>query len=102
MKFDKLVRDNELQELRKNGIAFKAHIEKDDAKFWAYLKEKLFKDVNDFLASEDEIEVAEILDTVEAIMIFMGPDKARSVAKWRKKLAEEEGLFTKRLILDEA
>ena len=73
----------------------------DDAEYWTKLKEKLREEVDEFMEKPDILEVADILEVVEAICDYkkFGADDVQAA---KTKKAEERGRFGKRIILEES
>lgn len=95
----KLVRDNIPDIIASKGEHFTSHIA-DDAEYWQRLKEKLAEEVGEFQKDENEGELADILEVIDAIIAYKGFDQASIAALKAKKLAERGG-FAKRVVLDE-
>jgi predicted house-cleaning noncanonical NTP pyrophosphatase (MazG superfamily) len=100
MRYDKLVRDNIPDIIVRNGRTPITHVA-DDAEYWTKLKEKLREEVDEFMEKPDILEVADILEVVEAICDYkkFGADDVQAA---KTKKAEERGRFGKRIILEES
>ncbi len=100
MKYNKLVRDEIPEVIKKKGGTPVTHIA-DEAEYWAKLKEKLLEEMEEFSKDESAEEFADLLEVIAAIADYkeFDPDE---VAKIRAKKAEERGVFKKRIILDES
>jgi len=99
MNHKKLVRDkipSIIKEKRKLPIT---HIA-DDEEYWRKLKEKLKEEVDEFLNEENEEELADILEVIDAICKFKNIDKKKLEFLKEKKRGERGG-FENRIILDE-
>ena len=91
----KLVRDK-IQDLYPKNTY---HVASSDQEYWEKLKEKLREEVEEFLKDENEEELADVLEVVDAIMVYKGFSKEKVNATQQKK-ASERGRFEKRIILD--
>lgn len=99
MKNSKLVRDKIPEIIKQNGKVPVTHIAADE-EYWQKLKEKLSEEVNEFLESDKEEELADILEVINAICDHKGIDKEK-LELLRKKKTEERGAFKDKIILDE-
>ncbi len=99
-KYNKLVRDNIPEIIAAKGGAAKTHVA-EMVEFWAKLKEKLGEEVTEFLESESAEEIADILEVIDAILVYKGFDK-EEVKMVQQKKREERGAFQKRIILEES
>ena len=99
MKYDKLVRDNIPEIIKRDGKSAKVHIA-DDIEYDKRLKEKLLEEANEFAASGDPEELADVLEVVYAIAINKGIHKVQLESIVQKK-RNEKGSFEKRIVLDE-
>jgi len=99
MKYDKLVRDNIPNIIKKNGDEFKIHIA-DDKEYSEKLKEKLQEEVDEFIKEPNAEELADILEVVYALSESLKITKVE-LERIRKDKANENGPFKKRIILDE-
>lgn len=100
MKYNKLVRDNIPNIIRKKGGVPQTHIA-DSAEYWEKLKEKLSEEVAEFQKDENEEELADVLEVIDAIIAYKEFDIAH-IKEIQKVKAEEKGAFRERTILDEA
>ncbi len=100
MKYNKLVRDNIPEYIRKKGGIPVTHIA-DEKEYWQKLKEKLEEEVKEFNEAENIEELADILEVIEAIHDYKKFDSAE-ITKVKDKKARERGKFKKRIILDES
>lgn len=94
----KLVRDKIPEIIIKSQKIPVTHIASED-EYWAALKEKLNEEVLEFAASENEEEIADILEVLHAICDFKKFDKD-ALETARKKKAGERGSFKEKIILD--
>ena len=100
MKYNKLVRDRTPEMIKGDGGDPKFHIATDE-EYWVELKEKLLEEVGEFLRSENEKELADVVEVIEAIVKTGRVNEQKLVAEISKK-AKEKGRFEKRIILEEA
>lgn len=100
MKYDKLVRDKIPEVIIQNGGKPKTHIAEDDGEYWEKLKNKLLEEVEEFIESEEENEISDILEVLDAIYEFKKFDKNR-IEKNKKEKMKKKGSFSKRIILEE-
>lgn len=97
MIYYKLIRDNIPEICRQNG---KTAVTKtlDDKKYRKALRKKLLEETNEYLASEELSELADILEVVDALAKLQGSDFEK-VMELKKKKAETNGAFDERLLL---
>jgi len=98
MEKNKLVRDKIPEIMKKAGKNPKTHPAKDE-EYWEKLKQKLSEEVDEFLESGSDEELADILEVIYAICDFKGIDK-KQLEGFRKAKAEKRGSFKDRIILD--
>ena len=99
MKYNKLVRDKIPEIIKNKGIVPITHIASDD-EYWKKLKEKLQKEVDEFMKDDNAEELADILEVINSICDYKKINKNK-LEKLRKKKAKERGEFKKKIILDE-
>lgn len=99
MKYNKLVRDNIPEIIAQNGKKARIHIA-DEREFIEKLEEKLSEEVREFLFANSEEELADIFTVIDAIVEYRGFDRQK-IESLKNKKAQERGVFTKRIILDE-
>ena len=99
MKYNKLVRDKIPEIIKNKGIVPITHIASDD-EYWKKLKEKLQKEVDEFMKDDNAEELADILEVIDAICDFKKIDK-KELELLRKKKVKERGGFKEKIILDE-
>jgi len=99
MKYKKLVRDKIPEIIKQKGKIPSSHIATDE-EYWTKLKEKLQEEVDEFIDKNNEEELFDILEVIDAICDFMkiNRDELESL---RKKKSEERGKFKEKIILDE-
>ena len=100
MKYNKLVRDRIPEIIRQKGGKPQTHTATHE-EYRKRLKMKLEEEVAEFLKSEDDAELADILEVIYAIAGAKGISK-RKLESLRRKKARERGGFKKRIILEEA
>tara|TARA_Y100000310_G_scaffold27990_1_gene26616 strand:- start:8300 stop:8617 length:318 start_codon:yes stop_codon:yes gene_type:complete len=99
MKYNKLIRDKIPDIIKDNGEIPITHIASDE-EYWIKLKEKLKEEVDEFLKDNNEEELSDILEVIDAICDFKKIDKDK-LGKIRKSKKEEKGGFKEKIILDE-
>ncbi len=95
----KLVRDKIPAKILSNSEIPEYHIEENDARYWAYLREKLKEEVEEYLESESNEELVDILEVLDAIKTFKRIDNYL-LLKSKATKARELGTFKNRVILD--
>lgn len=98
--YNKLVRDYVPERIRGKGEIAITHVAEEE-EYWAKLKEKLKEETEEFLETEDEEEIADILEVIQAIEQYKNWDPLE-IARIKEKKARERGRFEKRIILDES
>lgn len=99
MKYNKLIRDKIPAIIKSKDSTPITHIA-DDEEYWQKLKEKLLEEVKEFIDSETEEELADILEVLYAIFDFKKTDRIKLEAM-RITKANKRGAFKKKIILDE-
>ena len=99
MKYDKLVRDNIPEIIKKDGKTARVHVA-NDMEYDRKLKEKLLEEANEYAACGDPEELADVLEVVYAIAINKGIHKVQLESMVQNK-RNEKGSFEKRIVLDE-
>jgi predicted house-cleaning noncanonical NTP pyrophosphatase (MazG superfamily) len=100
MKHNKLVRDNIPDIVRSKGEEAVTHVA-DDAEYWEKLKEKVLEEFKEFTDEENEEELADRFEVLDAIIAHKGFTKER-IVELQKEKAQKRGGFSKRIILDES
>ena len=100
MKYNKLVRDNIPDIIRKKGEKVTVHVANTE-EYWKKLKEKLKEEILEFEKDESIEEIADILEVLDAIIDYKSFNKDE-IEKIKVKKAEEKGKFKNRIILDES
>ena len=99
IKYDKLVRDK-IPEIIKNANQIPIVHTASDEEYANKLKEKLKEEINEFLESNTEEELADVLEVIYSICDLKGINRDE-IEEIRKKKAEERGGFEERIVLDE-
>ncbi|MBS3089310.1 nucleoside triphosphate pyrophosphohydrolase [Candidatus Pacearchaeota archaeon] len=94
----KLVRDRIPNLIRSEGKLPVVHYSDDD-EYADCLREKLSEEVDEYLSSEKEEELADILEVIDAICDYKHIDK-HSLQELKERKAQEKGSFIKRVVLD--
>ena len=94
---NKLVRDNIPQIIENNGQSAKTVI-LDDEKYTAALEKKLKEETREYLQSKELMELADILEVVEALAKNQG-SSFDEVLELKKQKQEKNGAFDKKLFL---
>ena len=100
MKYNKLVRDEIPEYIRKKGGNPIYHIA-DEAEYLAKLKEKLLEEVKEFNNDESLNEFADITEVLDAIARYKKFNQ-QEIESVRTEKVQERGAFEKRIILDES
>ncbi|HAH04517.1 MAG: hypothetical protein UV78_C0028G0011 [Parcubacteria group bacterium GW2011_GWA2_43_17] len=100
MKYNKLVRDNIPEIIKKKGGRPLTHCA-GDREYWIMLKEKLAEEVKEFVNHPVMEELADIQEVLEAISHYKKFD-LKKLSKIKKAKAKSNGRFTKKIILDES
>ena len=99
MKYNKLVRDKIPEIIKENGDTSVTHIA-SEKEYEEKLKAKLREEVEEFLENENEGELIDILEVINAICEVKSIDKNQLEEK-RKEKYEKRGGFKSRIILEE-
>ena len=100
MKYNKLVRDKIPEIIKGNGQVCAMHTA-EDTEYWKKLKEKLLEEVQEFLEDENEEELADVLEVLDAIILHKNFNK-EEILKLQKSKADKRGGFKKKIILEES
>ncbi len=100
MHYNKLVRDNIPDIIRAKGESPTFHVATAQ-EYWDKLKEKLLEECKEFLANENESEIADIFEVLDAIVAYKRFVRA-DIEELKSTKARQRGKFEKRIILDEA
>ncbi len=104
MQYNKLVRDNIPEIIKKKGGVTRTHIAAD-AEYLAKLKEKLSEEVKEFLEATDAAHAAEELADILEVIYALGETKNASrerLESLRRKKSCERGAFKQKIILEES
>lgn len=96
--YNKLVRDKIPEIIKESGHKPSTHTAVD-AEYKVKLNEKLKEEVEEYLESEKNEELADILEIIYAICQLKDLDK-RELEEMRKRKAGERGRFDRRIILE--
>ena len=96
--YNKLVRDNIPDIIRKNGEIPHTSILDDEKYLWE-LKTKLIEETNEFIDSEELMELADILEVVEYLAKAKG-NNLDEVLKLKEEKAGQNGAFEKKIFLE--
>lgn len=99
MKYKKLVRDKIPDIIRKDGKIPVFH-RASEMEYSEKLKEKLQEEVSEFIKSENEEELADILEMIDSICDFKYFDK-KKLEEIKKRKKYDRGGFENKIILDE-
>lgn len=100
MIYNKLVRDRIPEIIKAKGEEVKFHIADDD-EYLIKLKEKLIEEAEEFMQDEDQEEIVDILETIDAIIAFKD-FKREEINEIKNKKAEVRGKFESKIILEES
>lgn len=94
---EKLIRDKMPQIIKERGDKIKTRIA-TEKEFFNKLKEKLVEEVDDFIKTDNEEELADIYEVLNEIYKIKKLSKVK-LAKIRKEKVREKGKYNKRIIL---
>lgn len=100
MHYNKLVRDNIPDIIRSKGDTPVTHVA-GDGEYWEKLKEKVLEEFNEFVEAENEEELADLFEVLDAIIAYKGFTK-ECIQKLQKEKAQKRGGFRDRIILEES
>ena len=98
--YNKLVRDRIPEIIEKSDRKFSTRIAESD-EYEKLLLKKLFEEAGEFSSSRDIMELADILEVIEAIAIQKNTDLAE-ILKLKQEKQLERGGFLKRIVLIDA
>lgn len=98
MKFEKLVRDNIPDIIKKDGHEPVTRIA-EEKEYEESLAQKLHEEVGEFLGNPSVEEAADILEVIHAICDLKSVD-LQALEEFRQKKAAERGGFKNRIILE--
>ncbi len=96
--YNKLVRDNIPDIIRKNGEIPHTSILDDEKYLWE-LKTKLIEETNEFIDSEELMELADILEVVEYLAKAKG-SSFDEILKLKEQKEIKNGAFEKKIFLE--
>lgn len=96
---NKLVRDKVPDLITEQGNSPVIHVA-TDKEYWEKLKEKLKEEVNEFHQTEDEEELADIIEVINSICDFKKINK-KKLDLLREQKARKKGKFRNKFILDD-
>jgi predicted house-cleaning noncanonical NTP pyrophosphatase (MazG superfamily) len=70
----------------------------DNAEYWQRLQEKLIEEVQEFMSSHEVIELADILEVIDALAQAKNSSFAE-IMNLKQEKAQSHGTFTDRIIL---
>ncbi len=97
MEYNKLVRDRIPEIIASKGERAETRTASTE-EYWLKLKEKLAEEVAEFSSAENQEELADILEVIEAIALHKGFD-LEEIKRIQKEKAVKRGRFEKRTIL---
>jgi predicted house-cleaning noncanonical NTP pyrophosphatase (MazG superfamily) len=97
---NKLVRDKIVDLIRAKGEEAKAHIATED-EYGQKLLEKLSEEVGEFIRDQNEEEIADIQEVIDAIIDFKGFDR-NTIDRIKREKTNKKGKFEQRIILEES
>lgn len=97
--YNKLVRDNIPKIITDNGEKANTYI-LDDEQYIIELKKKLREEVNEYFESDELVELADILEVVDALASAAGSSFS-DVLDLKKKKALKNGAFNEKIFLVE-
>lgn len=95
----KLVRDRIPEIIRADGKDSRITKVQDTAEYHTALMGKLREEVEEFIDSQDKVEIADILEVIDAICVLQGFSK-EEIAMLKQKKWDERGGFTHGYILE--
>lgn len=98
--YNKLVRDNIVEIIKKNGAINVTYKVLDDKEYEKELNKKLKEEVNEYLSDLNMEEMADVMEVIYAILDFKGVTMSE-VEEIRKVKKQKRGGFSKRIFLEE-
>lgn len=100
VKYNKLVRDKIPEIIQQKGGKCTIRIA-DEKEYWEKLRWKLREEMDEFLETQSEEELADLLEVIDAVIECKKFDR-KKIELVKSKKVEERGRFEKRIILEEA
>ncbi len=100
MKYDKLIRDNIPEIISQKGGRAVTHVASEE-EYRQKLIAKLREETEEFAQSESIEEMADILEVIDAIILYKGFGR-NELQTIKEAKAQERGRFEKRIILEES
>jgi len=95
---NKLIRDNIPEIAKENGKTIDFYVATSESEYWAYLKQKLDEECQEFIDSEETEELADILEVIDAIIQYKSID-SKDLERIKKDKHDKRGGFDKHLIM---
>ena len=96
-KYNKLVRDKIMQNIRAKGHHVKYSI-LDDREYFEELDKKLIEEVNEFIEAHNEEEMADIMEVIETIIKQRGMS-LQKIEEIKEKKKQKSGSFNDKVFL---
>lgn len=100
MRYNKLVRDKVPEVIKSKGGECTTRIA-GEKEYAEKLNWKLREEMDEFIEAQNEGELADLLEVIDAIIDYKKLDRKKMRA-YKNKKAKERGRFKKRIILEEA
>jgi predicted house-cleaning noncanonical NTP pyrophosphatase (MazG superfamily) len=94
----KLIRDKIPEIIEKSGKTPSIHLASEE-EYWKMLKEKLSEEVEEFKVAENEEELADILEVIDAILDYKKFSK-EAIIELKNKKNQDKGSFKEKIILE--
>lgn len=98
--YNKLVRDKIVEIIQTKGEKAAFHVA-NEAEYKEKLKEKLQEEVAEYLKDENEEELADILEVIDAL-IEANNFREEAIRKIKEEKANKKGKFKEKIILESA